>query len=102
MYLDPQYFRQEQQDLPPEYDEDEFVDYALDEEDQVNYIQDELGLIKMTLKNKQSSLKWHHKGSLNITKKINEAKFKRNQLKGFKSHVPKAYNAGKINEAQKI
>ena len=33
MYLNPQYFRQEQQDLPPEYDEDEFADCALDEED---------------------------------------------------------------------
>lgn len=33
MYLDPQYFRQGQQDLPPEYDEDEFVDCTSDEED---------------------------------------------------------------------
>lgn len=30
--------------MPPEYDEDDFFDYALDDEDQVNYILDELGL----------------------------------------------------------
>ena len=38
MYFDPQYLHPEPQDLPPEYDEDEVSDYALDEEDRTNEI----------------------------------------------------------------
>ena len=38
MYFDPQYLPLEPQDLPPEYDEDEVSDYALDEEDRTNEI----------------------------------------------------------------
>ena len=38
MYFDPQYLPPEPQDLPPEYDEDEVSDYALDEEDRTNEI----------------------------------------------------------------
>ena len=30
--------------MPPEYEEDEEIDYALDEEDSANYILDDLGL----------------------------------------------------------
>ena len=45
IYVDPQYFPQKPQDLPPpEYDEDEEIDYALDDEDEVNYTLDDLGI----------------------------------------------------------
>ena len=44
IYVDPQYFPEEPQDMPPEYEEDEEIDYALDEEDSVNMILDDLGL----------------------------------------------------------
>ena len=47
IYVDPQYFPEEPQDLPPEYEEyeeDEEIDYALDEEDSANMILDDLGL----------------------------------------------------------
>ena len=44
IYVDPQYFPKEPQDLPPEYEEDEEIDYALDEEDSANMILDDLGL----------------------------------------------------------
>ena len=44
IYVDPQYFPEEPQDLPPEYEEDEEIDYALDEEDSANMILDELEL----------------------------------------------------------
>ena len=40
----PQYFPEEPPDMPPEYEEDEEIDYALDEEDSVNMILDELEL----------------------------------------------------------
>ena len=44
IYVDPQYFPEEPQDMPPEYEEDEEIDYALDEEDSANMILDDLGL----------------------------------------------------------
>ena len=44
IYVDPQYFPEKPQDMPPEYEEDEEIDYALDEEDSVNIILDELEL----------------------------------------------------------
>ena len=37
IYVDPQYLPPEPEDLPPEYDEDEALDYALDEEDITDY-----------------------------------------------------------------
>ena len=44
IYVNPQYFPEEPQDMLPEYEEDEEIDYALDEEDSVNMILDELEL----------------------------------------------------------
>ena len=44
IYVNPQYFPEEPQDMPPEYEEDEEIDYALDEEDSANMILDDLGL----------------------------------------------------------
>ena len=44
IYVNPQYFPEEPQDMPPEYEEDEEIDYALDEEDSANMILDELEL----------------------------------------------------------
>ena len=44
IYVDPQYFPEEPQDMPPEYEEDEEIDYALDEEDSANMILDDLEL----------------------------------------------------------
>ena len=41
--VDPQYFPQEPQELPPEYDNAEF-DYGLDDEDMENEILNDLGL----------------------------------------------------------
>ena len=42
MYVDPQYLPTEQQDLPPEYDQDEIPDYALDEKDRITEILEDL------------------------------------------------------------
>ena len=44
IYVDPQYFPEEPQDMPPEYEEDEEIDYTLDDEDSANYILDELNI----------------------------------------------------------
>ena len=103
IYVDPQYFPEEPQDLPPEYEEDEEIDYALDEEDSANKILDDLGLsnyddIEKQL-NKPEMPKIQNKPFLK--KKLEAANHKRNQLKGYKTNVSKDYNKGKISEAQK-
>ena len=103
IYVDPQYFPEESQDLPPEYEEDEEIDYALDEEDSDNMILDDLGLsnyddIEKQLKQPEMTPR---KIKRYIDKKLTDANIKRNQLKGRKSQVSQAYNKGKIGEAQK-
>ena len=103
IYVDPQYFPEEPQDMPPEYEEDEEIDYALDEEDSANKILDDLGLsnyddIEKQL-NKPEMPKIQNKPFLK--KKLEAAIHKRNQLKGYKSQVSQAYTRGEIGEAQK-
>ena len=103
IYVDPQYFPEEPQDMPPEYEEDEEIDYALDEEDSANMILDDLGLsnyddIEKQINQPEMTRK---KIKLYVNKKLEDAGFKRHQLKGYKSQVSQAYNKGKIGEAQK-
>ena len=95
-YVDPQ-------DLPPEYEEDEEIDYALDEEDSANMILDELELSNYDDIEKQINQPemTQRKIKKYVNKKLKEAEFKRNQLKGYKTNVSKDYNKGKISEAQK-
>ena len=103
IYVDPQYFPEEPQDLPPEYEEDEEIDYALDEEDSANMILDELDLSNYDDIEKQLNQPEMTPLKIKryIDKKLTDANIKRNQLKGYKSHVSQAYNKGKISEAQK-
>ena len=103
IYVDPQYFPEEPQDMPPEYEEDEEIDYALDEEDSVNMILDDLGLpnyddIEKQLNQPEMTQK---RIKRYVDKQLKDAEFKRHQLKGYKSQVSQAYNKGKISEAQK-
>ena len=95
-YVDPQ-------DLPPEYEEDEEIDHALDEEDSANMILDELELSNYDDIEKQINQPemTQRKIKKYVNKKLKEAEFKRNQLKGYKTNVSKDYNKGKISEAQK-
>ena len=103
IYVDPQYFPEEPQDMPPEYEEDEEIDYALDEEDSVNMILDELELSNYDDVEKQMNQPEMPKSQIKpfLKKKLKDAVFKRNQLKGYKTNVSKDYNKGKISEAQK-
>ena len=103
IYVDPQYFPEEPQDMPPEYEEDEEIDYALDKEDSVNMILDDLGLpnyddIEKQLNQPEMTQK---RIKRYVDKQLKDAEFKRHQLKGYKSQVSQAYNKGKISEAQK-
>ena len=103
IYVDPQYFPEEPQDMPPEYKEDEEIDYALDEEDSANMILDELDLSNYDDIEKQLNQPemTPRKIKRYIDKKLTDANIKRNQLKGYKSQVSQAYNKGKISEEQK-
>ena len=103
IYVDPQYFPEEPQDMPPEYEEDEEIDYALDEEDSANMILDDLELSNYDDIEKQINLPemTPRKIEKYLNKKLKDADFRRNQLKGRKSQVSQAYNKGKIGEAQK-
>ena len=89
--------------MPPEYEEDEEIDYALDEEDSANYILDDLGLSNYDDIEKQLNQPemTPQKIKLYVNKKLKDAITKRNQLKGYKSQVIQTYNKGKIGEAQK-
>ena len=103
VYVDPQYFPEEPQDMPPEYEEDEEIDYALDEEDSVNMILDELELSNYDDIEKQLKRPEMPKSQIKpfLKKKLKDAEFRRNQLKGYKSQVSKSYNKGNIGEAEK-
>ena len=103
IYVDPQYFPEEPQDLPPEYEEDEEIDYALDEEDNANMILDDLELSNYDDIEKQINLPEMTQLKIKkyVNKKLKDAEHRRNQLKGRKSQVSQAYNKGKIGEAQK-
>ena len=103
IYVDPQYFPEEPQDMPPEYEEDEEIDYALDEEDCANMILDDLGLSNYDDIEKQLNQPEMTQKRIKryIDKQLKDAEFKRHQLRGYKSQVSQAYNKGKIGEAQK-
>ena len=103
IYVDPQYFPEEPQDMPPEYEEDEEIDYALDEEDSVNMILDELELSNYDDIEKQINQPemTPRKIKRYIDKKLKDAEFRRNQLKGYKAAATKEYNKGEIGEAEK-
>ena len=93
----------EGEDMPPEYEEDEEIDYALDDEDSVNMILDDLGLSNYDDIEKQLERPEMPKKQIKpfLKKKLEAANHKRNQLKGRKSQVSQEYNKGKIGEAEK-
>ena len=103
IYVNPQYFPEEPQDMPPEYEEDEEIDYALDEEDSANMILDDLGLSNYDDIEKQLERPEMPKSQIKpfLKKKLKDADYKRQQLKGHKSQISQAYKKGKIGEAEK-
>ena len=102
IYVDPKYFPEEPK-LPPEYDEDEEIDYGLDDEDIDDEILGDLGLENYDsvekVMNQQEMTERRNKKYLN--KIINDAKFKRNKLKAYKGNVTKQYKSGNITEADR-
>ena len=103
IYIDPQYLSQDPQELPPEYDDDEEVDYAIDDEDLIKGTLEDIGIpdyenVEMVL-NQQEMTPKTTKAYLN--KIIKNANFKRKQLSGFKANVTKKYKKGEISEADR-
>ena len=103
IYVDPQYFPQDPQELPPEYDDDEEVDYTIDDEDLIKETLEDIGIpdyenVELTL-NKQEMTPQKTKAYLN--KIIKNANFKKKQLSGFKANVTKQYKKGQISEADR-
>ena len=102
IYVDPQYFPQEAQELPPEYDDDDEIDYALDDEDMENEIlNDYLKLpnydsVEKVLNQPEMTPKTTTTYLNNILK---DAKLRSNQLKGYMAAITKEYNSGAISEA---
>ena len=103
IYVDPQYFPQNPQELPPEYNDDEEVDYVMDDEDISKEILDDIGIpnyenVDNILNQPEMNPK---KTKAYLKKVINDAKFKRSQLNGFKANVTKKYKSGKKSEAER-
>ena len=98
-YVNPQY----PQEPPPEYVDDKEIDYKIDDYDLTNKILDDLNLANYEdIDDKLESQKITHKNKgLYLSKIIKDAKYRRNQLKVYKSSVSKKYNKGKISEAEK-
>ena len=101
IYVDPQYFPEPH--MPPEYEEDEEINYALDEEDNANMILDDLDLSNYDDIEKQLNQPemTPRKIKRYIDKKLKDAIKVRNKLKGRKSQASQAYNKGNLNEAEK-
>ena len=103
IFVDSQYFHQDSQELQPEYDDDEGVDYAIADEDMTNDILNDIGIMNYENVDKilNQSIMNPQKTKTYLNKIIKDAKFKRNQLNGFKANVTKKYKIGKISEADR-
>ena len=102
IYVDPQYFPQDQE-LPPEYDDDEVPDYVMDDDDLTKEQLDDIGLpnydsVDMVLSQPEMTPK---KSQSYLKKILKSASLKRHQLKGYKSSVTKDYKMGHISDAER-
>ena len=104
IYVDPQYFP-DPQELPPEYDEDEDegVDYALDDEDETREILEDMGIknyedVDYQLNEPEMTPK---KTKIYLGKIINDAEKERKKLGGYKANVTKQYKKGVISKADR-
>ena len=103
IYVDPKYFPGDHQELPPEYYDDEGVDYEIPDEDINNEILNDIGITNYENVDKvlNQPEMTNQKTIAYLKKIIKDAKFKRNQLKGFKANVTKQYNNGNMSEAER-
>ena len=102
IYVDPQYFP-DPQELPPEYDEDEGVDYAINEEDRTRETLDELGVMNYESVDKviNQPEMTPQKTNNYLNKIIKDAEVERKKFGGYKANVTKQYKKGAISEAER-
>ena len=105
IYVDPQYFPPgpDEDDLPPAYNDDEGVDYTLEDDDYKEYILNKLEIpnydeVEMRLNEAEMTNK---KTKAYINKILKDAKKPRNQIKRLKTDVTKKYNSGAISEPER-
>jgi len=97
IYVNPEYIPELEE--PPEY---EFPDYEIFEEDRINETLDELGLtnyddIELQLKRDDMTEKTRR---YFLSKKIENAVMKRQQLPGYKTQITKQLNKGLISPSE--
>ena len=105
IYVNPEYMQQLEEDEVPDYaifEEDEVPDYEIFEEDRINETLDELGLsnyddIEAQLKREDMTEKTRHSF---LSKKIENAVKKRQQLPGYKTHITKQLNKGLMSQSE--
>ena len=103
IYVDPQYFPQDPQELPLEYDDDEEVDYEIADDDLKREIFDDLGIANyedVDYRLDQPEMTSEKRKNY-LNKIIKDAEFKKKQLGGYKSKVTKDYNKGAISVADR-
>ena len=100
VYIDPEYMY-EQEDLPPEYEEEEGPDYNIIEEDEVNQALDTLEIpnyndieLRLTDENMDDNKKKAY-----INKILKKARKKKGKLPGYSADVTKKLNKGLISQA---
>ena len=98
--IDPEYMY-EQEDLPPEYEEEEGPDYNIIEEDEVNQALDTLEIpnyndieLRLTDENMDDNKKKAY-----INKILKKAREKKGKLPGYSADVTKKLNKGLISQA---
>ena len=102
IYVDPQHFP-DPQELPPEYNDDEEVDYAIADEDITRETLDDLGItnyesVDKVLNQPEMTSK---KTNQYLEKIIKNAEKERKTFGGYKANVTKKYNMGAISEAER-
>ena len=91
------------EEAPPEYDEFEDIDYTLKDEDEINYILDDLDIpnyddVNYTL---NQDIINNKRANAYLKKMIKNAKMMNKSLIPKKTDATKKFNEGKINEATK-
>ena len=103
IYVDPQYFPQDPQELPPEYDDDEGVDCTIDDDDELRETLKDIGTdhyddVDYKLQQPKMTPK---KNSLYLGKIIKDSEEKWYKLRSMKTEATKKYKSGVINESEK-
>ena len=103
IYVDPQYFPQDPEELPPEYDDDEEVNYAIADEDLEREMLDDLGITNYESVDKSLNQPemTSNKKEMYLGKIIKDAEFKRKQIGGYKADVTKKYKKGALSKADR-